>query len=66
MVQYTSDVVYLYPNFVTLQPWFIKGIFWAKKGWDYLQKVKSYQKSNACASPESNRGLNDGNVEFYH
>ena len=19
-----------------------------------------------CASPESNRGLNDGNVEFYH
>ena len=66
MVQYTSDIVDLYPNFVALQPWFIKGIFCAKKFMIIFKQVISYRKNITCASPESNRGLNDGNVEFYH
>ena len=33
----------------------------SSKIWEIQGKSK-----NKCASPESNRGLNDGNVEFYH
>jgi hypothetical protein len=33
------------------------------------EKAETYKNKKSkkeCASPESNRGLNDGNVEFYH
>ena len=65
---YTSYVVDGFFNSVTLQTRLIARIMPSSNVWDYLQKFgKSKEtRKDKCASPESNRGPNDGNVEFYH